>query len=129
MSIAPGPMEYLAILHRIDHMTRKVRFILFLGVAVLIALAIKTTVAFRRFSTVERQFESIQNGELRASVIVKLGKPNYHEGKCGVIHVPKKNCSTEYVYSHPFAPLIPDYYIVSFSSDDHVIEADRWSSP
>jgi hypothetical protein len=49
------------------------------------------------------------------------------------IHSPdkkhEKNCALEYVYSHSFAPFIPIYYIVSLSSDDHVIEADLWGSP
>jgi hypothetical protein len=58
-----------------------------------------------------------------------MGKPNYYAGRCGVIHVPDKRCAVEYVYSHPFAPLVPEYYIVSFSSDDRVIEADQWDSP
>ncbi len=58
-----------------------------------------------------------------------MGKPNYHEEKCGVIHFPDKNCAVEYVYSHPFAPLVPEYYIVSFSPKDRVIEADEWDSP
>jgi len=59
----------------------------------------------------------------------KMGKPNYHSGPCGVIHFPDKSCAKEYVYSHPFAPLVPEYYIVAFSSDDRVIEAAPWSSP
>jgi hypothetical protein len=58
-----------------------------------------------------------------------MGKPNYYAGKCGEIHVPDKSCAVEYVYSHPFAPLVPQYYIVSFSQDDRVIEADEWNSP
>jgi hypothetical protein len=32
------------------------------------------------------------------------------------------------VYSHPFAPLVPEYYIVAFSPEDRVIEADEWDS-
>jgi len=58
-----------------------------------------------------------------------MGKPNYHAGECGVIHFPSKECAVEYVYSHPFAPLVPEYKIVSFSRDDRVIEADEWDSP
>lgn len=98
-------------------------------IVVLSALAAKTVYAFVRFSKVERQFSTIQTGDSRASVITKLEKPNYYSGGCGVIHTPLKSCAIEYVYSHPFAPLIPEYYIVSFSSDEHVIEADKWDSP
>src|SRR4029077_6787302 len=68
-------------------------------------------------------------GDSRASVIDRMGKPNYHEGKCGVIHFPDKNCAVEYVYSHPFAPFVPEYYVpayyvVSFSPEDRVIDAE-----
>ena len=110
-------------------MARGTRITLLVFVAIVSALVAKATYGFVRFSNVERQFSTIQTGDSRASVITKLGKPNYHSGGCGVIHTPLKNCAIEYVYSHPFAPLIPEYYIVSFSSDEHVIEADKWDSP
>jgi hypothetical protein len=110
-------------------MSRNFRRFLVLVVLILITLTVKTLVAFRRFSNVKREFPTIQNGGSRASVIARIGKPNYYEGRCGVIHFPDKNCAHEYVYSHPFAPLIPQYYIVSFSSDGHIIEANRWDSP
>lgn len=51
----------------------------------------------------------------RSSVIARMGKPNDHAGGCGIIHFPIKECAIEYVYSHSFAPLVPEYYIVSFS--------------
>ena len=109
--------------------SRKVRVALILGLCVLLALAIKTVIAFGRYAKAERSFASVQMGDTRASVIGRMGKPNYHAGKCGVIHLPDKNCAMEYVYSHPFAPLVPEYYIVSFSPEDRVIEADEWDSP
>jgi hypothetical protein len=108
---------------------RNIRIALIVGSGVLLVFAVKTAAAFARFSRVERQFVTVQTGESRTSVIAKMGKPNYHSGGCGVIHVPGKACAVEYVYSHPFAPLVPEYYIVSFASDDRVIEADQWNSP
>ena len=109
--------------------SRKVRVSLILSLCVLLVIAAKTVIAFGRYAKAERSFASVQIGDSRASVIGRMGKPNYHEGKCGVIHFPDKNCALEYVYSHPFAPLIPEYYIVSFSPEDRVIEADEWDSP
>ncbi len=111
------------------NVSRRTRVILILVASIVLILAVKTIVAFARYSKVERGFASVHVGESRAVVITKIGKPNYHAGECGVIHFPDKNCALEYVYSHPFAPIVPEYYIVSFSSDDHVIEADQWSSP
>jgi hypothetical protein len=109
--------------------SRKVRVALIPSFCVLLVLAIKTIIAFGRYAKAERSFASVQIGDSRASVIGRMGKPNYHEGKCGVIHFPDKNCAVEYVYSHPFAPLVPEYHIISFSPDDRVIEADEWDSP
>lgn len=109
--------------------SRKVRVALILSLSVLLVLAIRATIAFRRYEKAEKSFPSVQIGDSRATVLGKMGKPNYHEGKCGVIHFPDKNCAVEYVYSHPFAPLVPEYHIISFSADDRVIEADEFDSP
>ena len=109
--------------------SRKVRVALVLSACVLLVLAARTAAAFARYSKAERYFASVQIGDSRASVVARMGKPNYHAGECGVIHFPSKECAVEYVYSHPFAPLIPEYKIVSFSRDDRVIEADEWDSP
>jgi hypothetical protein len=107
----------------------KVRVSLILSVCLLLGLAAKIVIAFARYKKAERSFASVQIGDSRTSVIGRMGKPNYHEGKCGVIHFPDKNCAVEYVFSHPFAPLVPEYYIVSFSPEDRVIESDEWDSP
>jgi hypothetical protein len=114
-------------------MSRRTRIILILTASIVLVLVVRTVFAFTRYWKVERGFASVHVGEPRAAVITKIGRPNYHAGKCGVIHSPdkkhEKNCALEYVYSHSFAPFIPIYYIVSLSSDDHVIEADLWGSP
>ncbi len=107
----------------------KVRVVTILGLCLLLVLATKTVIAFARYKKAERSFASVQIGDSRTSVMGRMGKPNYHEGKCGVIHFPDKNCAVEYVYSHPFAPLVPEYYIIAFSPEDRVIEADEWDSP
>jgi len=109
--------------------SRRTRIILILVAGIFLILAVRTVFAFVRYSQVERGFASVHVGESRAGVIAKIGRPNYYAGKCGVIHFPEKDCSMEYVYSHPFAPIVPDYYIVSFSSDDRVIESGPWNSP
>src|ERR1035438_8434543 len=95
----------------------------------LLILGLRTAISFGRWAKVEREFESVQVGQSRLTVVGKLGRPNYYSGRCGVIAIPLKECALEYVCGHPFAPIMPDYYIVSFSSAEQVIEADRWSSP
>jgi hypothetical protein len=95
----------------------------------LLVLAIKIGVSFNRFSTVEQGFAAIQPGQSRALVAGRLGVPNYHAGNCTTYFDPPQNCALEYAYSHPFAPLLPDYYLVWFSAEGTVISAERRTSP
>jgi hypothetical protein len=46
----------------------------------------------------------------------------------GSLSAPYKGCSFEYIYSHPFAPWVPEYYVVAFA-DDSVIHTSVLSSP
>src|SRR6476619_5506089 len=110
-------------------MKRKGHIVGLVILLLLIFAVIRLAVAFTRFSQVEKASASVELGQSRTSVLTTLGRPNYHEGGCGVIHFPDKRCATEYVYSHPFAPLMPKYFIVAFSSDGRVIEAEWWTSP
>ena len=119
----------LVILQRGSIVSRKSKIIVLIGSLVLIAVTAKLVTAFVRYARVESRFSLIQTGDSRDFVMSKLGKPNYYQGKCGVIHVPDKSCSLEFVYSHPFAPIIPEYHIISFSIDDRVIDAEDWNSP
>ena len=109
-------------------MRKSVIFSLLCGFLLSIA-GLRIAISFVRFSKVEREFASVQIGQSRQEIVSRFGKPRYYSGRCGVIADPLKACSLEYVYGHPFAPLIPEYYIVSFSSDERVIHADRYSSP
>lgn len=85
-----------------------------------IRTTVSTVVAFRRFKRVERECASIQRGESRDSVTAKLGKPRW--ARCG--GGPHRNdCNEEYGYSHPFAPVVPRYFIVSFSDYHKVTDA------
>jgi hypothetical protein len=98
--------------------------------ALLLLISIRGVLAFHRFSAVEQNFDSIRSGDSRESVATGFGKPNYHAGPCSNASWDyPKGCTSEYVYSHPFAPLVPDYYAVWFSSDDRVIAADHLPSP
>ena len=99
-----------------------------IAATVVLVLLGRTALAFARFGKVESGFPLIQDGESRASVVARLGRPNYYEGKCGTLSAPYKDCSYEYIYSHPFAPWVPEYYVVAFA-DDSVIHTAVLSSP
>ncbi len=108
---------------------KKGRIALLTSLGMLLVLGSRIAVSFARFSEVEQRFSTIHPGQSRESVETALGKPNYHEGRCSADFSPPQSCTLEYAYSHPFAPLLPDYYLVWFSSDGRVINADHETSP
>jgi len=111
-------------------MARNKRVALLFGSVVLLVLTVRIVLAFGRFSRVQHDFASIQKGESLSSVAGRFGKPNYYSGKCGRIDLsPDAGCTVEYVYSDPLAPLNPDYYVVEFSADARVLEAEHLPSP
>ena len=97
--------------------------------ALLLLVSLRAVISFVRFSRVEQHFTSIQAGQSRASVAASFGMPNYHAGSCSQDFGYPKSCSSEYVYSHPLAPILPEYYVVWFSSDDRVIDTEHLISP
>jgi len=102
------------------------------GILTLGAFAVCTVrgaLSFRHFHVVERDFDEIQVGQTSESVIQLLGRPNYHSGACLQDLDSSTDCASELVYSYPFAPLVPEYYVVDFASDNRVIAANHLISP
>jgi hypothetical protein len=108
---------------------RKLRILGIVSLGVILAISLRCAISFSRFHSVERKFEQLQKGQSGAFVIATLGRPNYHEGTCSLDLSPPPNCFKEYVYSHPFAPFVPEYYIVWFSSDNRVFSTEHEISP
>jgi hypothetical protein len=109
--------------------SKKSRVALIICASIALIVAFKVFVSFRQFSRVQREFQLIMQGESRASVRARFGMPNYYAGECGRVGAADKACKTEFIYSHPFAPILPEYYVVSFSSDGRVIDTEHWVSP
>jgi hypothetical protein len=89
--------------------------------------------AIHRDSQIAKGFNSIKTGDNKSDVFVRLGKP-WRVERCGAFFGPLPEnfpvgCS-EYVYfGSPFAPLIPEYYVVRFDAGGHVLQAEFWASP
>jgi len=67
-------------------------------------------------------------GSSNQEVINLLGRPSWVE-PCGKsFGTARPNC-TEYIYRNSFAPLVPEYYSVSFDTSGHVIDKYVYSSP
>jgi hypothetical protein len=110
-------------------MTKKKKAFAILISSALFTSAARFSYSYLRFHAVGSRIHRIKIGETRQQVRKILGSPNYHDGPCkDEIRTPLKGCEWEYVYSYPLAPLIPDYYVVSFSRDDRVIESVSFTS-
>ena len=106
-------------------MTRKI------GVGLMVAaglVALSVGWGFYRNSTINRRFVGVTVGATDAQVRHLLGRPSWIE-PCGAsFGTPKPNC-TEYLYRNSFAPLVPEYYSVSFDATSHVIDKYVYESP
>jgi hypothetical protein len=85
--------------------------------------------AFYRFYVVESKFDSVHVGQTKQDVLQRLGRPTDHSGDCLVDLRIAKDCASELVYSYPFAPLVPEYYVVDFSGDGRVAGVEHLISP
>jgi hypothetical protein len=82
-----------------------------------------------RFHEVERNFHLITKGQSSGEVVDILGAPTYHAGECLQDLKISTDCAKEFVYGPFLAPLNPEYYVVDFSSNDRVINAEHLMSP
>jgi outer membrane protein assembly factor BamE (lipoprotein component of BamABCDE complex) len=111
-------------------MTKKRKAFAILISSALFTSAARFSYSYLQFHAVGSRFHRVKIGETRQQVRNILGKPNYHDGPCNDdILAPPKGCEWEYVYSFPLAPLVPEYYVVSFSKEDRVIRAVHTTSP
>jgi hypothetical protein len=83
---------------------------------------------FYRNSRISTRYEGVSIGASDGQVLRILGTPSWVE-PCGKsFGTPKANC-TEYIYRNSFAPLVPEYYSVSFDTSGHVVDKYVYSSP
>jgi hypothetical protein len=99
------------------------------AVILVLLLTLKVSYSFLRFHHVRRTFDQIGIGFSRERVLDKLGQPNYHSGACLDDMKLSALCDRELVYSYPFAPWVPEYYVVDFSSDGRVLDREHVISP
>jgi hypothetical protein len=89
--------------------------------------------AILRDKQLEKAFNEITVGATEQEVLQRLGRPRRVE-KCGEFFgpLPKEeleNCSKEYFYASPFAPLLPEYFVFRFDVNNRVSSKSPYSSP
>jgi len=89
--------------------------------------------ALLRDHRLSSNFHKVQNGMPEREVIRLMGKPTRIEN-CGKFWapVPKselQGCVEELFYASPFAPALPQYYVIRLGADQRVVEVAPYSSP
>jgi hypothetical protein len=82
-----------------------------------------------RVRFLESAFNKLKVNDSRESVLKRVGRP-WREDGCGVFLGGKPpGCAEEFVYANPFAPYVPEYWIVSFDMNGRVIDLYYTTSP
>ena len=84
--------------------------------------------AFYRNARLETRFARVHAGLTDLEVLNVLGKPAWIE-PCGKSFGPPKEHCMEYIYRNSFAPIVPEYWSVSFNANKQVEATYRYDSP
>lgn len=84
-----------------------------------------------RSKVLPARFERVRVGDSQEQVVRLLGNPKSIE-KCGQPFGNPgrpRGCVEDYLYASPFAPLLPEYWSVSFDNSRHVVGKEHYVSP
>jgi hypothetical protein len=105
----------------------RVRRFAFLAQLLLILFLIVWPVV--RVRQLENSFARVQQNEPKDGVAQAMGRP-WKDEACGDFLGNKPaDCAEEFVYANPYAPYMPEYWIVSFNSNRRVIDTYYTTSP
>lgn len=112
-------------------MTKKNKALAILIGSAMFTSAARFSYSYLRFNEIAGKISRVKEGDTRRQVLDLLGKPNTQHHPCkNEIRTPPNGCVREFVYSLPLpARWMADFVVVSFSKDDRVIEANRYTSP
>ena len=98
-----------------------------LGLVLLIAALILWPVY--RVRRLTNAFSRVKQNDARDPVLKHIGKP-WKDEECGKYlgGVPT-GCAEEFIYAHPYAPYVPEYWVIDFSSSHRVISKVQLISP
>jgi hypothetical protein len=89
--------------------------------------------AILRDKQLQKGFDEIAAEATEQEVVKYLGHPKRVE-KCGEFFGPlekkeMEGCAREFFYASPFAPVLPQYYVVRFDANNHVKGKTPYTSP
>lgn len=82
-----------------------------------------------RTSRLSKAFTGIKRNDTKDMVLKQMGSPWKNE-RCGAyLGGFPPGCAEEFIYAHPYAPYLPEYWIIYFDSNHQVISSAHLVSP
>jgi hypothetical protein len=82
-----------------------------------------------RVRFLNRAFNKLKVNDSCKSVLKTTGRPWRDDGCGDFLGGKSPGCVEEFVYANPFAPYVPEYWIVSFDMNKRVIDFYYTTSP
>jgi hypothetical protein len=98
-----------------------------LGFLFLVVVAIVWPIV--RVHQLEKSFGEVKIGDTKSRVRKRMGAP-WKDEECGkYLGGRPVGCVTEFIYAHPYAPYAPEYWEISFDSNNQTISNIHLVSP
>ena len=110
-------------------MGKKIFYIVVAIIAFMFAFMIR---GFMHDKKLLLSFDHITIGDSQCDVLTILGNPKFRVKGCDWEFAQRTfdiSCSETYLYASAFAPLIPEYPVIWFDNEKHVIDKYVYSSP
>src|SRR5271154_6557497 len=99
-----------------------------LGSVLIAAVAIVWPIV--RVRHLEKSSGEVRIGDTKNLVLKRMGVPWKDDDGCGkYLGGRPVGCVEEFIYAHPYAPYVPEYWVISFNSDGQTISNVHLISP
>ncbi len=75
-----------------------------------------------RTHQLERNFKKLKPGDTRQAVLGQMGNP-WKQTQCGYISGGAPDCAEEFIYANPYAPYLPEYWVLQFNRNQQLTNA------
>ena len=82
-----------------------------------------------RTRQIEHAVDRVHVGDEQRRVFELAGEPCRNEACGSLFGVQPTGCTKELVYAHPYAPYVPEYWVVYLDSQQHVLSESHLISP
>jgi hypothetical protein len=77
----------------------------------------------------EGSFDEVQENDTKDLVLKRMGHPWKDEGCGKYLGGQAAGCAEEFIYAHPYAPYVPEYWVIDLNSSQRVMNHAHLISP